>query len=187
MLKDTTYFEKSGPESTDECLDLALRTAKNLNIRRMVIASTTGTIAVKAGEKFKGTGIEVIAVGHQYGYRESGKTPFLQENMAKATALGVKIHFGTDLLTATAGALREKYGAGPYGIVADTLRMFGQGVKVAVEIAVMACDAGLVSPEEEVVSVAGTGSGADTVIVVQPANTYKLFTVKVKEVVAKPR
>ena len=65
--------------------------------------------------------------------------------------------------------------------------MFCQGAKVAVECAVMACDAGLVSPEEEVVSVAGTSKGADTVLVLQPAETHRLFTLKIREIVAKPR
>jgi len=106
------YFEKAGAESnTDECLDLALKTAKKLDIKKVVVASTSGATAVKAGEKFKGTGIAVIAVAHQYGHRDMpGKTLFLQDNLAKAQVLGVKVHCGTDLLTATAAALREKYG-----------------------------------------------------------------------------
>lgn len=189
MLNETLYFEKAGAESnTDECLDLALKTAKRLNIKKVVIASTSGATAVKAGEKFKGTGIVVIAVAHQYGHRDMpGKTLFLQDNLAKAQALGVKVHCGTDLLTATVAALREKYGGGPFGIVADTLRMFCQGAKVAVECAVMACDAGFVSPDEEILSVAGTSKGADTILILQPAETNKLFTVKIKEIVAKPR
>jgi hypothetical protein len=115
---------------------------------------------VLAGEKFKGTGITVIAVAHQYGHRDMpGKTLFLPDNMARVQALGVKVHCGTDLLTATVAALREKYGGGPFGIVADSLRMFCQGAKVAVECAVMACDAGLVSPDEEIISIAGTSKG----------------------------
>jgi len=189
MLRDTTYFEKAGAEgNTDECLDLALKTAKKLDIKKVVVASTSGATAVKAGEKFKGTGIAVIAVAHQYGHRDMpGKTLFLEDNLAKAQALGVKVHCGTDLLTATSAALREKYGGGPFGIVADTLRMFCQGVKVAVECAVMACDAGLVSPDEEILSIAGTSKGADTILVLQPAETHRLFTVKIREIVAKPR
>jgi hypothetical protein len=189
MLVDTMYFEKAGLESnTDECLDLALKTANRLGIKKVVVASTSGATAVKAGEKFRGTGIEIIAVAHQYGHRDMiGKTLFLPDNLAKAQALGVKVHWGTDLLTATVTALREKYGGGPFGIVADTLRMFCQGTKVAVECAVMACDAGLVAPDEEILSVAGTSKGADTVLVLQPAETPKLFTVKIREIVAKPR
>lgn len=186
-MKETLYFDEAGEANTEEALDIALKTAKQFNIRKVVLASTRGVTAVKAGERFKGTGIEVIAVGHQYGFREPGKTLFLEENLAKARALGVRVHFGTDLLTATVGALGEKYGRGPFGLIADTLRMFGQGVKVAVEVAIMACDAGLVSPDEEVVAVAGSGKGSDTVLVLQPANTYRIFETKIREVVAKPR
>lgn len=186
-MRETLYFDEAGEGNTDEALDIALKTAKQLHIGKVVVASTRGITAVRAGEKFEGTGIEIIAVGHQYGFREAGKTPFLEENLAKARALGVKVHFGTDLLTATPGALRERYGRGPFGLIADTLRMLGQGSKVAVEVAIMACDAGLVSPDEEVVAVAGTGKGSDTVLVVQPANTYRIFETRIREIVAKPR
>ena len=43
-------------------------------------------------------------------------------------------------------------------IVAMTLRMFGQGMKVACEIAAMAADAGLVRTDEEIISIGGTGA-----------------------------
>jgi hypothetical protein len=190
MLRQaTTYFEKAGEEgNTLKCLDLALGTARRLGIRKVVVASTSGMTAVRAGEVFKGSGIAVIAVAHQFGHRDlPGKTLFRQENMARALDLGVRVNCGTDLLTATVAAVRERYGGGPFGIVADTLRMFCQGAKVAVECAVMACDAGLVSPDEEIVSVAGTSKGADTVLVLQPAETHRLFTLKIREIVAKPR
>ncbi|MHA2394322.1 MAG: pyruvate kinase alpha/beta domain-containing protein [Promethearchaeota archaeon] len=184
---EQTIFENPGVENTDAALDLALETAKELNIKKVIIASTKGSTAVKAGEKFEGSGIELIAVAHQYGRREVGKTEFASENLEKAERLGVKVHFATDLLTATVGAFREKFGGGFFGIVADTLRMFGQGMKVAVEISIMACDAGLVSSDEEVVAVAGTGGGADTVIVIQPSYTFKIFKTNIKEIIAKPR
>ena len=42
--------------------------------------------------------------------------------------------------------------------------MFSQGTKVAVEIAVMALDAGLI-PWRAVIAVGGSGRGADTAVV----------------------
>jgi hypothetical protein len=187
MILEHTLFDKPGVENTDTALDLALKTAKALKIKKVIIASTKGSTAVIAGEKFKGSGVRLIAIAHQYGFREVGKTEFTSENLEKAERLGVKVHFATDLLTATVGAFREKYGGGFFGIVADTLRMFGQGMKVAVEISIMACDAGLISSDEEVVAVAGTHGGADTVIVIQPSYTYKIFETGIKEIIAKPR
>lgn len=184
MEEKTFYFQKE-EDSTDEALQLALDTAKEFDIKSVVLASTSGNTAVKAAKMFKGSGVNLFIVGHQYGMREPGKTRFTEENIETVEKLGFKVHFGTDLLTATVGAFREKFGSGPFGIVADTLRMFCQGMKVAIEVAIMACDAGLISSEEDVVAVAGTGKGANTVVVLQPANTYRIFQTRIKRIIAK--
>jgi hypothetical protein len=72
-------------------------------------------------------------------------------------------------------------------IMAHTLKVFGQGTKVACEIVLMAADAGLIRTDEEIITIGGTGSGADTAIVVKPAHTHDLFQLKVREVLCKPR
>jgi len=183
-MEDKIFYFQKEEDSTDKALQLALDTAKRFDIRSIVLASTSGKTAVKAAEMFKDSGVNLFIVGHQYGMREPGKTRFTKENIEMVEKLGFKVHFGTDLLTATVGALREKFGSGPFGIIADTLRMFCQGIKVAIEVAIMACDAGLVSSEEDVVAVAGTGRGANTVVVLQPANTYRIFQTRVKRIIA---
>jgi uncharacterized protein len=71
-------------------------------------------------------------------------------------------------------------------VIADTLRMFGQGVKVAVEIVAMASDANLL-PVADVIAVAGTGRGADTCILVAANSSNLFFDIKVREILAKPR
>jgi len=184
MEEKIFYFQKE-EDGTDKALQLALDTAKGFEIKSVVLASTSGNTATKAAKMFKGSGVNLFIVGHQYGMREPGKTRFTKENIEMVEKLGFKVHFGTDLLTATVGALREKFGSGPFGIVADTLRMFCQGMKVATEVAIMACDAGLVSSEEDVVAVAGTGKGANTVVILQPANTYRIFQTRIKRIIAK--
>jgi len=60
-------------------------------------------------------------------------------------------------------------------------------MKVACEIALMAADAGLVRTDEDVISIAGTGRGADTAVVLRPVNTRNFFDLKVKEILCKPR
>ena len=64
--------------------------------------------------------------------------------------------------------------------------MMGTGVKVGVECAVMAADAGLVSTEEDIIAIAGTRSGADTAIIVCPVFSQDLFDLKIKEIICKP-
>jgi hypothetical protein len=68
-----------------------------------------------------------------------------------------------------------------------TLRIFGEGTKVACEIALMAADAGLVRTDEPVIAVAGTGRGADTALVLRPANAQTSFDMRIMEILCKPR
>ncbi|MGE5543686.1 MAG: hypothetical protein ACM3UW_01810, partial [Bacillota bacterium] len=70
---------------------------------------------------------------------------------------------------------------------AQTLRMFGQGVKVAIEIATMAKDAGMIPHDTEVVSIAGTATGADSAIVVLPAHSNYFWETQVREIICMPR
>jgi len=58
---------------------------------------------------------------------------------------------------------------------------------VAVEVVLMAADAGLIPTDKEVIAIAGTGEGADTAIVVKPAYPRKFFDLRIKEILAKPR
>jgi len=67
------------------------------------------------------------------------------------------------------------------------LRLFGEGMKVAVEIVAMAADAGLIPVDRDVIAIAGTGRGADTAIVIRPANSKNLFDMTIREIIAKPR
>ena len=64
--------------------------------------------------------------------------------------------------------------------------MLGQGIKVCVEIVVMASDAGLIPPED-VIAVAGTGKGADTAVILKADSSNHFFQIKIREILAKPR
>ena len=60
-------------------------------------------------------------------------------------------------------------------------------MKVAVEITLMAADAGLLDVSEEAIAIAGTDEGADTAIVIKPAYSRKFNELKIREILAKPR
>lgn len=51
----------------------------------------------------------------------------------------------------------------------------------------MAADAGLIPGDRDVIAIAGTSIGADTALVIRPANASRFFDLKVKEIIAKPR
>ena len=51
----------------------------------------------------------------------------------------------------------------------------------------MAADAGLVRTDEDIISVGGTSQGADTALVIRPANSFNFFDLKVRELICKPQ
>jgi len=51
----------------------------------------------------------------------------------------------------------------------------------------LAADAGLVSPDEDIIAIAGTGGGCDTALLIQPNYTTKAFNLGIKEIVCKPK
>jgi len=74
----------------------------------------------------------------------------------------------------------------PLELIANVLRLMGEGTKVCVEIVLMAADAGLIPVDRDVIAIAGTSRGADTALRIQPANSARFFDLRIKEVIAKP-
>jgi len=181
-----TYFEKPGKENTHRTLELAKNRAEELGIKTILVASTRGDTGVKACEAFPG--YDVVVVTHSVGFKEPNYQELTDENRAAIEAAGGKILTCQHAFGGVGRAVRKKLGTYELEeLIAYTLRLFGEGLKVAVEIALMAADAGLVRTDEPVVAVAGTGKGADTAVVLKPANAQAFFDLRVLEVLCKPR
>jgi hypothetical protein len=85
-------------------------------------------------------------------------------------------------------SLALKFGGSyPTLIIANALRRFGEGAKVCCEIVMMATNAGLIPEGEEVLAVAGTARGADTVMLIKSAASKRFLDLRVLEILAKPR
>jgi hypothetical protein len=180
------YFDSSGADNTEETLKLAKSRAGQLGIKRIVVATTTGDTAVKAAKELKD--YKVVVVTHTAGFVAPGTQELTPENRQRIEKLGAEIFTGTHAFGGISRAVRTAFSTHVLGdFMANTFRVFGQGMKVAIEITLMAADAGLVSPEEEVIAIAGTGRGADTAIVVKPAHAHDAFSLRVKEIICKPR
>ena len=180
------YFDSPGAEHTVETLRLAKARAEELGIKKIVVASTTGDTGVRAAEEFKN--YEVVVVTHTAGFAAPGAQELTPENKKKIERLGAEIFTGAHAFGGISHAVRRTFNTHVLGdFMANTLRMLGQGMKVAIEISIMAADAGLISPDEEVVSIAGTVRGADTAIVLKPAHAHDAFSLRVKEIICKPR
>jgi uncharacterized protein len=179
------YFEKPGEINTEATLKAARKRAKELNINTVVVASTRGNTAVQATNIFKG--FKIVAVSHVAGFNSPNAQSFTDNNRQLVEHSGGIVLTTTHAFSGLSRAMRNKHNMFMLGdIVADTLRIFGQGIKVACEIVLMASDNGLIRTGEEVISIAGSSFGADTALVITPVNTHNFFDLKVKEIICKP-
>jgi hypothetical protein len=185
-VKPITYFLETGENNTSQTLEAARRRAEELGIKDIVVASTRGSTGVKAVEAFKG--LNVVVVTHSAGFREPGKLELDEEAAEKIRRGGGKILTASHAFAGVSRAIRKKFNTlGPAELMANTLRLFCEGMKVCVEITAMAADAGLIPMDREVIAIAGTGRGADTAVVIKPAHLSDIFDLRVQEIITKPR
>jgi hypothetical protein len=179
------YFDQPGKKNTDEVLRLAKNRAKELGIKSILIASTTGETAVKALKVFKGA--KIVAVSHFTGMKGPNTQEFTEENRQKVLSAGGSVLTATHTFSGLGRAMRKKFGMYLFEeTVANTLRIFGQGMKVVCEITMMAADAGLVRTDEDIIVITGSSRGADTAVVLRPVNSEDFFDLKVREILCKP-
>ena len=166
MLSEIVYFDKTGKENTRETLDVVKKKALQLGIKKVLIASTTGYTALCAAEAFQSTGVDIVAVGiDTYGWsQEEAKRKELESKGIRLVPCS--IYFNDE--------------------VSNILRCFSQGVKVAVEIAVMAAEAGAVQESDRVIAVAGTGFGADTSLLLKPARKRTINKLEIYKILCMP-
>ncbi len=181
-------FEKRGKENTEETAETAIRTAKERNLPVIAASNTGRTVRVLLAEARKqdyhGT---IVMVSHVYGMKQPDFNELSDEEREALEAEGVKIVTAAHALSGAERGISAVFkGVYPVEIAAHTLRMFGAGVKVCVECALMACDAGMVRCGQPAVCVGGTGGGADTACVILPSYTAKLFDTKISEILCKP-
>lgn len=180
-----TSFSQPGPKNTEQTLSVLQEGLSQHRVKQVVIASTWGDTGLAAAKMLQNSGINLVVVTHNSGFKEPGLVEMQPETRKEIESLGAKVYTGTMPFRNIGAAMRDKRGASQEDIVANTLRLFGQGIKVCVEIALMASDAGLITPDD-VLTVAGTARGADTVALISPQSSNKLFSLKVKEILAKP-
>lgn len=197
MDKIIKYFEKPGRQNTEETIMAVGKRVEELNIKHIIVATRAGETALRVGEFFKDSGLNIVAIAHQFGYVKPGEWLIDDKIHKNLQELGVKLFTGTMPLTMLGKLYRPDWKPGskysnyntifPFDVMADTLKMFSQGMKVCVEIVVMAADMGLIPINEEVVSIAGTRRGADTAVVIKPAHIHEIYNLRIVEIITKPR
>jgi len=181
-----TYFPSPGPAHTRAVLEAAARRAKERKIDLVLVATCSGNTALLARDIFPAE-VQIIAITHVAGFAAPNTQELTEVNRAALTGKGIPIFTGQHAFGGVGRAVRNKLNTYQVDeIMAYTLRTFGQGTKVAIEIALMTADAGLVRTDQDVIAIGGSAEGCDTALVVQPANSYRFFDLKVREVICKP-
>lgn len=182
----TIYFPKPGPENTEACIEIALKAIEEKKIEHLVVASTYGDTGLKVAKALRDQRVNLVVVTHNYGFREPGLIEMNEDIRKELQELGAKVYTGTMVFRGIGTAIKTTFNYSEEALIAQTLRIFGQGLKVCVEITLMTCDAGLIPPED-VIAIAGTARGADTVAIIKAMPSNMFFKLKVREILAKPR
>lgn len=181
-------FDKPGLVNTEQALRIAVEGAGERGIGTVITASHSGeTMRALLSLDTKGLRLVCVRPAPEYGSNRAPRPmeDGVREELERA---GVELVRASHLLSGAERGLSTVFGGVyPVELIAHTLRMFGDGMKVCVEIAAMAADAGLIPYGERVVAVGGTRTGADTAAVVLPAPASRILDTRVEEVLCKPK
>ena len=184
-VMETVYFDRPGPANTNRTLEIVQSRASELEIQKVLVATTQGNTGLLAVERFQG--LDTVVVTHSTGFKELNFQELTPENRAAIERAGGKILTAMHAFGGPNRAVRIKLGTYQLDeLIAYVLRTLGQGFKVSVEISLMAADAGLVKAGEPCIAIGGTGRGADTALVLSPANAQTFFDIRIHEILCKP-
>lgn len=151
------YFEEYGKINTKRSIEIVLEYLKENKIEFVAVASTTGATGLEFARALEGK-TKVLAIT----YREM--KPELRKEITKHGAIAIeKAHVPFDY-------------DGTQNLIRETYRTISQGFKVAVEVILIATDLGIILPGKEVIGVAGTEKGADTIIIGKSTKTKDIFS-----------
>ena len=187
MKEEITYFTEIGIVNTDETLRIAKEKAHKAGIETIIVASTRGHTIMKALEIFEGSTTRFIVVG---GPRKDFPSDLYEELIEG----GHRVIFDED------------YSFSYPDIAWRILRGFSEGMKVCIEMTLIATDMDYLPVGKELIAVAGTGridfpegGGADTAIVIEGVKSKEYFETtlselerkkkgrRIKEILCKPR
>jgi hypothetical protein len=186
----STYFKERGKKNTKQTLKLAYQAAIESGIRTIVVASTKGDSALEAIKTFQDKVFKLIIVTHHSGFRDDVVNELsseIREKILEERPTTI-FHTSTHAFAGLERSFRLVHKTMlPIEMLAITLRRcFGDGTKVAMEMAIMVSDAGLVEPTSDIICIGGTGRGLDTAWIVKPSYSNRLFELKMKIPICKP-
>ncbi|MDF1556519.1 MAG: pyruvate kinase alpha/beta domain-containing protein [Deferrisomatales bacterium] len=185
-MSEITYFDGRGTMNTTRVLDLVKVRAATLSIGTVVIPSTGGATGLLAAEHL--SVLDVVVVSHSTGYGGPGMQQMPAATRSDIEAKGARVLTTTHAFGGVGRSVRKKFDTWQVEeIIAQTLKRFGEGTKVAIEVSLMAADAGLIPAHEEIIACGGSGHGLDTALVLKPTHAQTFFDLEVLEIICKPR
>lgn len=180
-------FNLPGKQNTQEVISLALAAAKEQGITGFVVSSNSGSSALQLSQAAP-AGSKIVCVTHVAGFKNPGEIEISPRARDELSTAGVEVLMTTHVLSGAERGLSKAFGGiYPIEIMAASLRMFGQGVKVCVEISVMALDAGMIAYGEPVIALSGTSRGLDTAIIIRPSHASSIIDTKIDTIICKPK
>ncbi len=184
------YFEtiETRAENTAQCLQIVKEVCDRDGIEHVIVASNTGRTAAQFARGLDLERVNLVGIKMAASRDAVYKIEPDEQAYAYLKQAGVPLVGGVHALTGgVPTAVAAKFqGAPPSVLIAHTLYMFCQGMKVAVEVACMACDHGFVPTGVQALACGGNSSGANTVILLKTGGSAELFDVKILKILAKP-
>lgn len=182
--KEISYFSKPGKANTNAVIDAVKTAVAETGVRHVVVASTSGATAL-AFAKALGKKAQVIAVTYHAGWHGGDVVAIKPEARRELENAGVKVVICSHALSGISRSVSRQFGGPNYPeLIAATFKMLGEGMKVAVEVSVMAADSGMVPTDQNIIAVGGTGTGCDTAVLLRTAHQNSFFTLRVREIIA---
>ncbi len=199
-MGEILYFDEPGSQNTEKVIGCVKERLKKGDIKYVVVASESGRTALKVAEALKGLDVKVVCITGYAGIRRACgvEWPDIRGEMRKKLEnSGVKILEETPWIFGCTLDYQFLRTQAPSSTIHYFIsRTMGFGFKTALEIVLIAAEAGAIPIDEECISIAGTGylgGGADTAIVVKPSVIYDakfldpLEGLEVREILAIPR
>lgn len=125
-------FEKPGKQNTEATVQAVITRARALGIKQIVVGSYTGYSAaffLPYAKEF-----QIFIVGEVSGFHP-GVIAMSEAKHAEFRAAGMQVYHTTHVLSGAERGISARFqGVYPVEIIAHSLRMLGQGVKVSTEI-----------------------------------------------------
>lgn len=187
-MENITYVANPGADNTETVIQRVFDRLQKGDITHVVLASTTGSTALKLSDKIKDRSVSIVSATLHAGFSEPGKKRITEEQIRAQEEKGITVFTGSHALSGVNRSITNKFGGtSPLEMVGHTLRLFcGHGLKVGVEVSIMAADAGHIPVDRDIIAIGGTGGGADTAIVLRAAHMNNFFDLKIKEILIKP-